>query len=161
MNKIDKIKIILLINLSFQRFPKHIIPLSLDDTTSPGFISKFQSKKIKYKSLSIIDIILGLVKVNKHIAIEIILKIISNSKTFQDAERNFELIISLIPKLTKPQANKLLDIILNNHQVTDAYKCRIDYLPMFINQCSTKLPKDKINKLQKIIKPPRRKEQND
>jgi len=136
---------------------KPIISLSLDNTTSPGFIAKYQSKKITEKTLSIYDIIPGLVKVNKKISIEIILEIIKNSSTYKGAEQKFELIMELLPDLTKSQANKLMDIILNNNQIMGAGKCRNDYLPKFIQQCSTRLPKEKITELQKYIKPFRRK----
>jgi hypothetical protein len=136
---------------------KPIIPLSLDNTIPPGFISKYQSKQISEQTLSIIDIIPGILKANKKIGIELIFEIINNSKSWKSADRNFELIIPILPALTKPQANKLLKIILSNSEITGAGKCRTDYLPEFIQQCSTKLPKDGITELHRIIKPSRRK----
>jgi len=136
---------------------KPIIPLSLDNTISPGFISKYQSKRISEKNISIIDIIPGLVKINKNIGIEIIFEIISNSSSWKSADRNFKLIIQYLSKLNKSQANKLLNIVLTNDEILGAGKCRTDYLPVFIQQCSTKLPDDKIKKLHNIIKPSRRK----
>jgi hypothetical protein len=131
---------------------KPIIPLSLDKTVSPGFISKCQSKSVTKESLSIEDIIPGLLRFHKIIAIDIIFDIIKNSNTFISAEINFELIAPVFSILTKNQCIKLIDIILNNGQILGAGKCLSIYLPDFIKKCSKKIPNDKLKELNTIIK---------
>lgn len=130
-----------------------IIPLSLDGTISPGFIEKFQSKKIE-KTPFIYDLIPGMLnfKKTKSKGIEIIIELISDSGCFKNAESNFELIIDILADLSKSQAEKLIDAILNNDQVFGAAKCRHEYLPLFLQTCSDKITLEKRRELKKIIK---------
>jgi hypothetical protein len=129
-----------------------IIPLSLDGTTPPGFIKKYQAGKIVQESLSIKDIIPALLRHSKNIGIQIVCELMKSSGTFRAAETNFELIIPVLDDLSKSQAENILDIILDNSQITNAAKCLSDYLPKFLQKCSDKLLKEKIRKLKRIIR---------
>lgn len=106
-----------------------IIPLSLDNTISPGFLSKIQSRKIPILNPSITDIIPGLLKFSKEDGIRVIIDLIGASGSFRSAESNFEYIMPFIDKLTKNQALLLIEKILDNNQVCNAHLCASKYIP--------------------------------
>lgn len=129
-----------------------IISLSLDDTSPPGFISKFQGKKVKIEKLSIDDIIPGLLKYGKNEGIRVIIELLGNSSTFREAEHNFEYILPVLDELTDEQAENLLDKILYNGQIKGAYKCFSDYIPRTLQKYGYLLPKGKYENLKKHYK---------
>ena len=129
-----------------------IISLSLDGTSPPGFISKYQGKKVKFEKLSIDDIIPGLLKHNKNEGIRVIIELLGNSSTFREAEHNFEYILPILDELTDEQAENLLDKILYNGQVTGAYKCFSDYIPRTLQKYGYLLPKGKYERLKEHYK---------
>jgi hypothetical protein len=126
-----------------------IIPLTVDGTSPPGFISKYQAKRITFDELSIKDVIPGLLKYDKNEGIRIIIKLIGQSGTYKDAEKNFEYILPVLDKLTDEQADNLLDKILSNGQVKGSYKCSSDYIPRTLQKYGYLLPEIKYQRLKK------------
>jgi hypothetical protein len=127
-----------------------ILPFSLDDTISPGFISIYQSEKITYDNLTIRDIIPGLVKCNKNEGIRIIIELIGKSSTYRSAEANFKFILPLIDDLNEKQAERLFDLIEYNWQVNNAHLCLSDYIPRVLKKHGDVLTKRKYEKLKKM-----------
>jgi hypothetical protein len=127
-----------------------ILPLSLDDTISPGFISKYQSGKITYDNLTIWDIIPGLVKCDKNEGIRIIIELIGKSGTYRSAEANFRYILPLIDDLNEKQVEKLFDLIEYNWQINNAHLCLSDYIPRVLKKHGNVLTKRKYEKLKKM-----------
>jgi hypothetical protein len=107
-----------------------VVPLSIDDTTSPGFMSKYQSKKIDQDNISIHDIMPGLLKNNRIFGINIIIDIIVSSSSYRGAEKNFKLILPFLSDLNSDQVNKLVNAIINNSQIKGAKQCALDYIPL-------------------------------
>lgn len=127
-----------------------IIPLSLDDTISPGFISKIQSKRINPLSPSIEDIIPGLLRWNKNEGIRIITELIGSSNSFRSAESNFKNILPFIDDLSDGQATALIEKILDNSQISGAHLCASDYIPQIVRKYKNLLTKSEYQKLKKI-----------
>ena len=129
-----------------------IISLSLDGTTPPGFISKYQSKKIDPVRLTIHDIIPGLMKMEKNERIKLLIDIIGDSKSYREAERNYEYILPDLDELNDKQAEDLLDKVLYNGQINGAHKCFSDYIPRTIKEYGYLLTKGQYNRLKEHYK---------
>jgi hypothetical protein len=127
-----------------------IIPFSLDETTSPGFSSIYQSKRVTYERLTIRDIIPGLVKWDKNEGIRIIIELIGNSGSFRNAELNFQYILPFIDDLNENQAERLFDLIDYNGQVKGAHLCLSDYIPRVLRKHGDVLTKGKYLKMKKL-----------
>jgi hypothetical protein len=119
-----------------------IMPLSIDRTTPPGFISKFQSKQITPNSLSIDDILPGIMKWNKEKGINIIIELIGSSGSFRSAEANFKRILPFLDDLENTQAETLFSKIIGNLQVSNASLCASDYIPRMLRKYSGLLSKN-------------------
>jgi hypothetical protein len=126
-----------------------IIPLSLDDTVSPGFISKFQSKKIPSLNPTIADIFPGLLRYNRELGINIIIDFIGYSGSYRSAEANFEYISPFINELTDKQATSLIEKILDNNQINSAHLCATKYIPQIVKKYSKLITKTEYHKLKK------------
>ncbi|XDD52156.1 toll/interleukin-1 receptor domain-containing protein [Leptospira sp. WS92.C1] len=106
-----------------------LILLSLDGTIPKGFLGKTQSVRIDEKSLSISDLIPGIIQHDFAFGTELIIDTIGNSRSFRQAEKNFELILPYINRLKKTQIKELLKRSARNRQVYDAILCRSQYIP--------------------------------
>jgi hypothetical protein len=127
-----------------------IIPLSLDGTVSPGFISKFQSKKINNSEPSFDDIIPGIINHDRDEGIRIIIERIGVSGTYRDAESNFKYILPYLDDLTDRQAEELIEKTLDNNQVTGAHLCASDYIPRIAQKYNHLLTKRETEKIKRI-----------
>jgi hypothetical protein len=127
-----------------------IIPLSLDDTISPGFLSKVQSKKIYPSNPTIRDIIPGLLRYNKEEGIRVIIDFIGSSGGYRSAEDNFEFSLPYLDELTDKQALSLIDKILDNNQICNAHLCGSKYIPQIAKKYKKIIPKREYDKLKKV-----------
>jgi hypothetical protein len=126
-----------------------IIPLSIDDAISPGFLSKYQSKKIDPKKILVDDIIPGLIKWNKDLAIKIIIDIIGASGSFRGAEENFRTYFHYLNDLSDKQAIDLFEKILDNSQIYCAHLCIKEYIPKLIQKYKYVLTQGEYRKFKK------------
>jgi hypothetical protein len=129
-----------------------IIPLSLDDTISPGFLSNIQSKKIYSQNPSIRDIIPGLLLHNKEYGINTIINFIGSSGSFRGAETNFEYISPYLDELTEEQASLLIEKVLDNRQIYNAHLCATKYFPQIVNKYKNIMTKREYEKFKKACR---------
>jgi hypothetical protein len=127
-----------------------IMPLSIDETTPPGFISKFQSKQISPNNLSIDDILPGILKWNKDKGINIIIELIGSSGSFRGAEANFKRILPFLDNLKNNQAKLLFEKIIENDQIYSAGLCLSDYIPKMLQKYGRLLSENEYNEWKKI-----------
>jgi len=127
-----------------------IIPLSLDTTIPPGFISKYQSTKIDPVRPRLHDLIPGILNYRKSKGIEIILELICKSGSFRGAEENFKLILPYIDELTENQMKTLLKNIRENGQIHNASLCASQYIPQLLEKYGTFLPATDLKYLKDI-----------
>jgi hypothetical protein len=127
-----------------------IIPLSLDGTVSPGFISIFQSKKIDNLEPSFDDIIPGIINHDREEGIRIVIERIGSSGSYRSAESNFQYILPHLDDLTDRQAEELIEKILDNNQVAGAHLCASDYIPKVARKYKHLLTKRETEKIKRI-----------
>lgn len=139
---------------------KTIIPLSIDDTISPGFISKYQSKRITSQYPSIKDIIPGLLKFSKDDGIRIIIDLIGKSGSFKSAEENFGVLSPYIDQLSNNDVSTLIDKIFENSQINSDHLCVTKYIPQIMQRYKSFIELDKYQELQEICDITRNKKRN-
>jgi len=110
------------------------IPLSIDGTTSPGFLSHIQSIKIDPISVTVRELIPGFLKHQLNFGIDVMIKLIGRSTSFREAEANFELILPYPDKMTNTQAKELLECSAANRQIYQASLCAENYLPRVLKR---------------------------
>lgn len=106
-----------------------IIPLSIDGSIPQGFSGNVQSTKIDADTISITDLLPGIVKANFDYGVKLILAIIENSGSYRNAESNFRLVLPYVNKMSHEQIKNLLEISLENDQILYASECLKEYLP--------------------------------
>jgi len=106
-----------------------VIPISIDGTIPVGFIGNIQCAKMQPDSITINDLLPGLLKRNFNIGIHIIIDIIAKSSSYRGAESNFELILPHLEKLSPEHGKSLLEACSENSQVYDAGLCAGQYIP--------------------------------
>jgi TIR domain-containing protein len=106
-----------------------IAPLSVDGSIPEGFIAHVQSTRIDPKALDPAPLITAIARCNKAFAIDGIINLISGSKNYRAAEKNFELILPYLKDASKEQKVRLLEVSLSNDQVCNAGLCATKYLP--------------------------------
>ena len=111
-----------------------IIPLSLDGSIPKGFISHVQSSKLRFSSISLIDIIPGLFRFNQKLAIDANITLVEWSRSYRAAEMAFKMLIPHVDQLTEDQAVRLLQVSKDNNQVHHAALCAREYLPPLIEK---------------------------
>ncbi|MBB1127252.1 toll/interleukin-1 receptor domain-containing protein [Thiospirillum jenense] len=109
-----------------------VIPLSLDGTTPPAFLSNIQSAKIDPNSFEIKAIIPAFIKISFSKGIAITIQMIRSSPNYRRAEENFRLILPHLDKLSLQQGHALLEGAMQNDQVYDAGACAKQYIPQVL-----------------------------
>jgi TIR domain-containing protein len=109
-----------------------LIPLSTDGAVPPALVSHIQSTRIDPAAPTIRNLLPGLARHDLTFVIDGLISIVAGSHNYRSAEANFELIQPYIPKATKEQIVKLLNVSTANDQVCNAGKCAIDYLPPLV-----------------------------
>lgn len=106
-----------------------IIPLSIDDSVSQGFISYLQSNIIDANKDLLGYLLPGLMEHNPKQATDGIIRWIGRSSSYKGAEANFQLLLPYISKLTDEQILTLLELSANNKQVHNSGLCATEYIP--------------------------------
>jgi hypothetical protein len=106
-----------------------VIPLSLDDTVAYGFIAKLQSRRIHTTDDLPILIRDVLLKKRPRLAIPLWIKKVKEAGSYRSAEATVEPLVPHFEKFTKEEIEAFLKAALDNNQVWDASKCRLEYLP--------------------------------
>jgi TIR domain len=112
---------------AFRALP--VIPLSIDGAIPAGFLAHIQSAKIDANAPVRRDLLPGLANFDVSALIDVLVKIIAKSGSFQGAESNFELVLPYISSASTEQIVELLRVSTENNQVCDAGACAIKYLP--------------------------------
>ncbi|EMY76396.1 TIR domain protein [Leptospira weilii serovar Ranarum str. ICFT] len=118
-----------------------LVFLSLDGTIPKGFVGKTQSAKIKEETVSISDLIPGIIRCNFTVGTNMIVDLIGRSRSFRQAEKNFQLILPYVDQMKKSQIKDLLKRSANNRQVYDAGLCKKRYIPELLKDYRYLLPK--------------------
>ena len=105
------------------------LPLSLDGSIPQGFAGNIQSMKIDPETVSIADLLPGIVAHDFDLGVSLIKNLIASSRSFRGAEANFRLILPHIGEMSDVQVKLLLEKVASNSQVHHAGQCANDYIP--------------------------------
>lgn len=129
-----------------------IIPLSLDGSIPPGFISHIQSTKVQPGKLEIGSLLPGLAKKDVGFVIDFIIDKIKRSASFRGAEANFAMILPFVGKATNDQIQKLLKISLANGQVLHAAQVAHEFMPPLLKSHGHLLDANDLAALDEVVK---------
>lgn len=106
-----------------------LIPLSTDGSIPQGFASNIQSTRVDPENLQLADLLPGIAKADRSMAIRLIFKKIEGSKSYRGAEANFGYLLPYVDGLTEDEGKEVLEIALANNQVLHAGLCASEYIP--------------------------------
>ncbi len=128
-----------------------IIPLSIDGTIPPGFISHVQSIKIDPLWPTSADILPGIFKHDVRQGFASWIESLRRVNDYRSAERLFE---SGQPFLSRAQASEIVNVLVaatENGQVCHASLCWKEYLPPLITTHGHLMPVEKLAELTRVI----------
>jgi hypothetical protein len=105
------------------------ICLLLDNSTPPGFLQAVQGRRCRDGTVTLDDLLPGLIKAAPNIVLTNMISVISKSRSFRGAEENYGELVPYIKKLSPEQAMRLLEAGYKNDQVMHASLCAKDYIP--------------------------------
>lgn len=130
------------------------IPLSIDKTIIPyGFMEEWQGKSVSAHNIPVPYLINPIA--DKFPEINIFSNLInelSGAKSFRNAESIMNNLEPYFDKLSDDEVNRVIDVAIANNQIWDATKCKIHYLPNFIEVNKDKIDEDKLKVLAALIK---------
>jgi TIR domain len=97
-----------------------IIPLSIDGSTPPGFLSNFQSIRIDPSSPALKSIIPGLAKHDIAFTLDRLIERFGKSGNYRTSEANFALLQPYLNRASDQQITRLLALSAQNDQIYDA-----------------------------------------
>ena len=109
-----------------------IAPLSIDGTTSFGFISYIQSRRIPVSGITRELLVKPLTRKAPRIFIPKLIQVVKNADTFRSAEARMLPLVKHFSALTPDEAQALAEASVQNDQIWQERKCRNRYLPIFI-----------------------------
>jgi hypothetical protein len=101
-----------------------IAPLSLDDTVPPGFMSHIQAAKIDGKTIDRSMLFSIVANQDVGLAIDHLIDRLSNSKSYAEAERRFEMLSPYLGHADKTQIINLLKAGASNSQIWACWACQ-------------------------------------
>jgi hypothetical protein len=124
-----------------------VIPLSIDSTTSYGFISHIQSRRMT--SEQDLDTALTYVLLGKfpRLVIPQVINRVRGARSFRSAEFYIRPLVPHFAFLDQPEATSLAQAAIENGQVWDAGLCRTEYLPQFLRLNRTQISPDQFTAL--------------
>lgn len=128
-----------------------IIPLSIDGTRSPGFISHIQSISIDENNISIMDLIHGIANHDFDFSFNIMLDWLKSVRSFRSAEVEFRNIFPFVGRMSVGQKLQLLKVSIENRQILHANLCRQIYLPPIAKECAHMLDSHEFQLLTSVI----------
>jgi len=130
-----------------------IIPLTIDNTNPYGFISHLQGEQLNSEDEVKTVLLDVLLRERPRIAIPNTIKKIVDVGAWRAAESLLQPLVPHFGSFTPSEAADLARAALNNSQVWDAALCRTKFLPEFLRQLGSKLPKELCEGLAAKIQP--------
>lgn len=121
-----------------------VVPLSIDGTTPPGFLNKFQSAKISSESISIDDMVPAFLERSQAFGIDIALLALENSGAYRVAETRAQRVIPYLDRMTLDQTKRLINSCRTNSQIYDASLCANTFFPIIVSKFAKFMSEDAI-----------------
>jgi hypothetical protein len=130
-----------------------IVPLSIDRSVSPGFMSFIQSRRvspghIRRDTDAIVD---SIGKFDSQFITKALIKWLRRSFSYRNAEYNFELLRPYLPKASKKQCVAILEAAIANSEIAYSPICATKYLPPLMQDYGKYLRKEDRASLKEII----------
>ena len=110
-----------------------VAPISLDGTTPPGFLEKYQCIFVAKAGLSSESLIRPLVRRCPRVFVPGLVDRVAHSPTYREAEARLGWLRPLFAELLIPELHALVDACIDNSQVHDANDCRMQLLPELLH----------------------------
>ncbi len=101
-----------------------IIPLSIDGTTSPGFMGFLQSKRYEPGKDNSATLFAGLAKFDVGYAVDLLINRLLAARSFATAEKWFGILWPVLERTTDKQKIEVLEAAAKNNQFAAAWGCR-------------------------------------
>jgi hypothetical protein len=111
-----------------------IVPLRLDDTLPPGFLSSFQATPFDPDDVQLSDLGSAIVRVDFETGVEFLLTELKASKSFRAGESNLQAILPHVERMSEVGKARLLNIAANTYRVSSANLCISDLLPPLVRK---------------------------
>lgn len=111
-----------------------VVPLRLDDTLPPGFLSSFQAIRFDPDDVRLSELGAAILRVDFSAGIDFLLNELRTSKGFRAGESNLKALLPYLPSMDDAQKSTLLSIAANTYYVISANLCVTDYLPPLIKK---------------------------
>jgi hypothetical protein len=109
-----------------------VIPLSLDGSVPKGFMAHIQSTRVDPANILFENLVPGIAKHDMQFAIGALLNNLRHSRSFRQAEYNFELVNPYLIHFTNNNMRDLLTISTENDQICNAGLCVKTFLPPLV-----------------------------
>jgi hypothetical protein len=105
----------------FRKAANTIIPLSIDETISPGFLRPIQSRRVDPGKINPAILFAGIVRYNATFALDVMINRLGVANTFAQAETAFALLQPHLALATQQQVMDILGVAAANNQVRYAW----------------------------------------
>lgn len=109
-----------------------VLPISIDNSLPPGFISRFQAKILPdhANTLDEVSLLKILIKHEKEKVFDYLINFyLAKSPSFRMAEARMEIVLAMKEYFTDQDYVKILEVSKGNAQIWNASKCITGYLP--------------------------------
>jgi TIR domain len=111
-----------------------VVPLSIDGTLPPGFMTNVQAIKFNPDESQMSELGAAILRKDFEGGIEFLLIELESSSGFREAEANMRSVLPHVPKMSDFQVARLLSISANTYRIIAANLCISDYLPPLVRK---------------------------
>lgn len=129
-----------------------VVPLRLDQTLPPGFLSSFQAIPFDPNDVHLSELGSAIVRVEFQTGVDFLLDELQISKGFRDGEANLQAILPHLQGMNNADKARLLSIAANTYRVISANLCVSDLLPPIIKKYGHLATPDDLAKLRKACR---------
>ena len=111
-----------------------VVPLRLDETLPPGFLSAVQAIHFDPNDVQLSELGSAIVKVHFQTGVEFLLDELQASSGFRAGEANLQAILPHLQSMSDADKSRLLGIAANTYRVISANLCISDLLPPLVKK---------------------------
>jgi len=129
-----------------------VVPLRLDGTLPPGFLSAVQAIHFDPNDVQLSELGSAILKVNFQTGVEFLLDELQASSTFRAGEANLQAMLPHLQSMSDADKSRLLGIAANTYRVISANLCISDLLPPLVKKYGHLAKPEDLAKLKKACR---------
>ena len=129
-----------------------VVPLRLDETLPPGFLSAVQAIPFDPNNVQLSELGSAIVKVDFQIGVDFLLDELKSSDSFRAGEANLQAILPHLQIMSDAGKTRLLNIAANTYRVISANLCISDLLPPLVRKYGHLAAAEDLAKLKKACR---------